>query len=297
MFIAARDLSGWVRQHAWVLFLATVAAFPQLHYSAHGPPADLFLLPGLAVALFLVLPLWAATVHDTYVGPAGDGARPGNPPDRLALVASAIGMALAIAPTLVWAYAPGGTKQLKADPTMLVVGAGLGLGCVLFACVRGGMDLRAWGLGAGDHRWWRRPVGILLGLTLVCIPIVAWLFPEFVSFYPRYKAARAGSVSALVAYQVAMGLYMFSWEYLFRGFMLFGLARWTGPIAAILIQAYPFFLLHEGKPEPEFAISWFGGLLMGWLCWRAGCMWPSFLLHWVLYATMEVSAFTLRAMH
>lgn len=289
MVDAARDLWAWVREHAWVLFLATVAAYPQLHYAAHGPPADLFVLPGLAVALFLVLPLWAAVVYDGYAP-----SRPG--PDRVSAIAATIGMAVALAPTLVWAYVPDGSKQLKADPTMLVAGDGIGVALVLVAWARGGVDLRAWGLGAGDFHWWKRPVGILLAMILVCIPIVAWMFPEFVAFYPRYKPARNGDVGALLAYQLAMGTYMFSWEYLFRGFMLFGLARWIGPIAAILAQCYPFFLLHDGKPEPEFAISWFGGLLMGWLCWRAGCMWPSFLLHWVLYATMEISAFTLRGL-
>ena len=72
------------------------------------------------------------------------------------------------------------------------------------------------------------------------------------------------------------------------------LVRGLGPVAAIIIQAYPFFLLHQHKPEPEMISSWFGGILMGWLCWRAKSAWPSFLLHWVLYTTMEVTAFIAR---
>ena len=52
--------------------------------------------------------------------------------------------------------------------------------------------------------------------------------------------------------------------------------------------------VHDNKPEPEMISSWFGGILMGWLCWRAKSCWPSFLLHWIMYATMEVSAFVLR---
>lgn len=277
---AARDLYAWVLEHAGPLFLTTVAAYPMLHYSAHGPPADLQILPSLAVSLFLVVPLWGAVVHDAR--------------DRLAQGLAALGVAAAMAPALVWAYAPGGREALKADPTLMVVGTFCGLALVLGGMGRGASFAR-WGLGLGNFRWWRGPVGLLLILILTLIPVVAWLFPDFAQFYPRYKPARGGDVVALIQYQIAMGIYMFAWEYLFRGFMLFGLTRTMSPLAVILIQGFPFYLLHDGKPEPEFAISWFGGILMGWLCWRAGCMWPSFLLHWVLYTTMEVSAFVLRS--
>lgn len=279
MFTAARELREWVHEHRWALFLTTIAAYAQQHYDLYGPPAHLLVLPGLAVVTFLVFPLWGAVVHDSR--------------DRVALLVSAVGAALAMAPALVWAYADGGREALKADPDFLVVGGALGLALVLFSAVRGGVSLSAWGLGKGDFAWWSRPVGVLLVLILVCIPIVAWIFPEFVAFYPRYKPGRT-ALLPLVQYQIAMALYMFCWEFFFRGYMLFGLARSIGPFAAILVQCYPFFILHHQKPEPEMASSWFGGLLMGWLCWRAGCMWPSFLLHSVLYTTMEVTAYVYR---
>lgn len=279
MIDAVRELWEWTRQHAGVLFLATVAAYAQQHYDLHGPPAHLQVLPSLAVATFLVLPLWAAILYDTR--------------DRLAMALATLGMGMGMAPALVWGYAPNGEKMLKADATMLVAGATLGLVAVVVAAARGRVSLADWGLGFGDVRWWSRPVGILLAMILVGIPIVAWIFPEFVAFYPRYKPGRT-DVVPLLQYQVAMGIYMFCWEFLFRGFMLFGLARFVGPFASILIQCYPFFILHHNKPEPEMASSWFGGLLVGWLCWRSKSMWPSFLLHWIMYSTMEITAFVLR---
>lgn len=279
MIETVRELWAWTRQHAWMLFLATVAAYSQLHYDLYGPPAHLIILPSLALIVFLVLPTWAAVVHDSS--------------DLGAMGLAGIGVASAMAPALIWAYHPAGKAWLKDDSTALAVGAVLGVVLVVAAMARGKVPWSAWGLGLGDVRWWSRPVGILLVAILVCIPIVVWMFPEFAEFYPRYKPART-SVVALVEYELAMGIYMFCWEYYYRGFMLFGLGRTLGPVAAIVVQAYPFFLLHQHKPEPEMISSWFGGILMGWLCWRAKSAWPSFLLHWVLYTTMEVTAFIAR---
>ena len=48
MIETVRELWGWTRQHAWMLFLATVAAYSQLHYDLYGPPAHLIILPALS---------------------------------------------------------------------------------------------------------------------------------------------------------------------------------------------------------------------------------------------------------
>jgi membrane protease YdiL (CAAX protease family) len=47
-------------------------------------------------------------------------------------------------------------------------------------------------------------------------------------------------------------LYMVAWEFLFRGYMLFGLERSIGK-NAIFVQTIPFVLLHLGKPFLETA--------------------------------------------
>lgn len=282
MLEATRELWDWVKQHSGALFLATAAAYAQQHYDLHGPPAHLQVLPALAVATFMILPLWAAILHDTR--------------DSLAMAIASAGLAIGMAPALYWGYIPDAEKILKADARPLVLGATIGLSLLIAAAARGRVPLADWGLSLGDVRWWGRPVGLLLALIFVGIPLVAWFFPEFVAFYPRYKPGRT-DVVPLLQYQISMAIYMFSWEFLFRGFMLFGLARTIGPFAAILVQCYPFFILHHQKPEPEMASSWFGGILVGWLCWRSKSMWPSFLLHWIMYSTMEITAFVLRRIH
>ncbi|HHO53110.1 MAG TPA: CPBP family intramembrane metalloprotease [Deltaproteobacteria bacterium] len=296
MLNAARDLWQWTVEHRWLLFLTTVAAFGHLHYDQHGPPAKLLILPSLAVIIFLVVPWAAALIHDVR--------------DKQAVSVAILGGLIALAPAMFWAHGntliavspegmwgsgPSARRILADDPMPLVVGALVGLGLILLASWKGKLDLHAWGLGLGDVRWWSRPVFILLALIAIGIPLTAWLFPEFVSYYPRYVPARVRpDVVALLQYQLAMGIYMFCWEFFFRGFMLFGLMRYMGPAPAILMQAYPFFLLHDAKPEPELISSWFGGIGVGWLAWRSRSCWPSFLLHWIMYMTMELSAFVLR---
>jgi len=210
-------------------------------------------------------------------------------------VLSAIAAAVAMAPALYWSYGGKGSKAaLKAEPEALLLGAGLGLALVFASMGRGKVSPTTWGLGLGEIRWWGKPVFGLVALILVAMPVVCWAFPEFAEFYPRYKPGRTDFV-ALLQYQLAMGVYMFCWEFFFRGFMLFGVERHLGAMPAILLQASPFFLLHANKPEPELISSWFGGILMGWLCLKARCMWPSFLLHWVLYSSMEVNSFLVRS--
>jgi membrane protease YdiL (CAAX protease family) len=274
-----RDFWELLKTHREVLFVTTVASYSHLHYALYGPPAHLLVLPSLAVAVFLVFPLWGSVMLDSQ--------------RHVARVIATIAALCAMGPALQWGYVAGASKALKADASPLVWGCVAGVTLITVAMVWGRVSWKDWGLTLGDVKWWGKPVGALLLVIMIGIPTAVWLFPEFAEFYPRYKPGRT-DVVALLQYQVAMGVYMFCWEFFFRGFMLFGVARTLGAMPAILIQASPFFLLHEGKPQPELISSWFGGILMGWLCLKARSIWPSFLLHWVLYSSMEISSFVAR---
>ena len=76
-------------------------------------------------------------------------------------------------------------------------------------------------------------------------------------------------------------LEIFGWEYLFRGWILFGYARKYGP-DALWIQAVPFAVAHLGKPEVETLSTIFGGFAFGWVAWRTGSFIYSFLIHWFI---------------
>ena len=81
------------------------------------------------------------------------------------------------------------------------------------------------------------------------------------------------------------------WEFLWRGFFLFGLARVIGPGPAIFIQAIPFALLHLGKPEIETLTTIFGGAGFGFIAWRTqSCLYPMIIHYAILVMTNLVAS-------
>ncbi|HVF24952.1 MAG TPA: CPBP family intramembrane glutamic endopeptidase [Anaerolineales bacterium] len=74
---------------------------------------------------------------------------------------------------------------------------------------------------------------------------------------------------------------LIGWEFLFRGWILFGYARTFGP-ESLWLQAVPFALMHNGKPEVETLSTIFGGFAFGWVAYRTkSFVWP-FLIHWFI---------------
>jgi len=67
-------------------------------------------------------------------------------------------------------------------------------------------------------------------------------------------------------------------EFLYRGFLLFGLKEKFGE-ASILIQTIPFVLMHLGKPEIETISTIITGILFGYVCLRGKSYWPAFFIH------------------
>jgi uncharacterized protein len=74
---------------------------------------------------------------------------------------------------------------------------------------------------------------------------------------------------------------LIGWEFLFRGWILFGYARRFGP-ESLWLQAVPFALMHNGKPEVETLSTIFGGFAFGWVAYRTkSFIWP-FFIHWFI---------------
>jgi membrane protease YdiL (CAAX protease family) len=72
--------------------------------------------------------------------------------------------------------------------------------------------------------------------------------------------------------------YLFAWEFLFRGFLLFGLKEKLKE-SSILIQMVPFVLVHFGKPEIETISTILTGIYFGYVAYRGNSYWPAFIIH------------------
>lgn len=97
---------------------------------------------------------------------------------------------------------------------------------------------RDYGFRIGNWKW-------AMILTPACLAVMGLILygsskvPEFRSYYYRYAIDWSGLL-------LDTALYMFAWEFLFRGCMLFGLEKSIGE-SAILVQLIPFCAASSGE--------------------------------------------------
>lgn len=157
----------------------------------------------------------------------------------------------------------------------------------LFAQTLRPVELKNQALNAWNYGWkfsdWKKQLRLSLGLAAVMLP--------FLYFASRDTAVRSGygvwfpsaGGSALLVNLALLAVYLFCWEWFFRGFLLFGLAQgWTWPVA-IAVQAAMFGFAHAGKPQPEMMGAFAGGALLGFIAWREKSFLTAFLTHYWIH--------------
>jgi membrane protease YdiL (CAAX protease family) len=148
-------------------------------------------------------------------------------------------------------------------------------------------DPRRFGLSLGD--WKKGAILTALGIVFMAV-VIAGLgrMEEFRSYY-SLSSFRFSQQREMVEFALRQLVYMFSWEFIFRGFMLFGLRERLGPLA-VWIQAIPFAIMHVGKPELETLSTIFGGAAFGYIDLESRSILPSVIIHWAIYVMMVVAA-------
>ena len=119
--------------------------------------------------------------------------------------------------------------------------------------------------------------------------IVVWFASaskQFAATYPQGGPKLKDDMVLFILFELCVGLYMLGWEFLWRGYMLFGLKEKFG-YYAIFIQMIPFFILHKGKPEIELFASIFAGIILGFQALRARSFIYCWLLHWGVMISID----------
>jgi Type II CAAX prenyl endopeptidase Rce1-like len=166
-------------------------------------------------------------------------------------------------------------------------------------------NLSEYGLGLPTAG--RRKLAFLtfLGLTLISIPafLVATHDPGMRATYPFYRPF--SSVGLFALYELTYLPFFIAIEFIFRGYILFGLAnlrphelRRRGSAVgvpeafyfgkyAVLIQMLSYTAWHLGKPLPELWGTLIWGLAAGVLAYTVRSIWPVVASHWLLNVLLD----------
>lgn len=152
-----------------------------------------------------------------------------------------------------------------------------------------GQPLPRLGLTIGDWQW--GSFFVLAGLTVMAgLSFWAAKQPDFCAYY--YPLAAQYREAPLI-FWLSLLAYMTGWEFLFRGFLLFGLGgmpkraelipndlrSWT----AIGFSTLLFGLSHWGKPLPELVGSFIAGIVLCLIARRTSSCLAPIILHTLVF--------------
>ena len=140
---------------------------------------------------------------------------------------------------------------------------------ILVILFTGKKPLREYGFQLGD---WKAGLTITAVSILIMAPILWFITKSDSAMIDYYSSHYSSSLIGLVF------LDLIGWEFLFRGWILFGYAEEFGD-NALWLQAVPFAIAHIGKPEVETLSTIFGGFLFGLIAWKTKSFLYPFLIH------------------
>ncbi len=146
--------------------------------------------------------------------------------------------------------------------------------------------LSEFGFSLGDMKFGLITSAVFFAFMFVTVWIVSASL-EFTIAYPQGGAELKSNMQLLFFYEFCILIYMLGWEFLWRGYMLFGLKEKLG-YYTIFIQMIPFFILHKGKPEIELFASIIAGIILGIQALRSKSFVYSWILHWLVMVSIDV---------
>lgn len=133
---------------------------------------------------------------------------------------------------------------------------------------------KAFGFGLGNIKTGLLWILVIGGLSILTTFLASQYLPEIKSFY----MLRTFNLE----FVILTIIYMVSWEFLLRGFLLFGLLQKYDYLASNIIQTFIFFLAHIGKPGIELYSTLATGLLFGHIAYKSKSFWPMAIIHSII---------------
>jgi len=158
--------------------------------------------------------------------------------------------------------------------------------------------IRRTGMGALADYGWRQPrprrEAAWLAVGIPAVLIVSWFSADkadFRNFYPLFGKEfplSGANILLVILLEICYLLYYIGWEFLYRGFALFGLKRAWGLVPAMLFQAAVSGLMHLHKPTDELIASFPAGVLFGIVVLHCRSLRPVIICHWLLGASLDL---------
>ncbi|MDO1445415.1 CPBP family intramembrane metalloprotease [Rhodocytophaga aerolata] len=135
-------------------------------------------------------------------------------------------------------------------------------------------------------------------MLLIMAPLIAAASfgPDFQEDYPSYPDTLAHKYIGVpkwitvLLFELVYGWDFVATEWIFRGFLVIGMASVMGHRAVLpMVVTYAF--LHYGKPLGETIGSVFGGYILGVIALRTGSIWGGIAIHLGVAWLMEIAAF------
>jgi membrane protease YdiL (CAAX protease family) len=145
--------------------------------------------------------------------------------------------------------------------------------------------VRSYGLSFGYGRlpfFFITPVLIMTFLTMFC-------FSRKKNIYLRYPEVEGAFISRIyfIISSLTYVLYLFGYECLFRGFLLFGLRKSLGDLPSVLVSMGFVTLTHMGTNFAVIIGAMVSGFIFPYIALLSGSLWPVLLLHVTIGVGMD----------
>lgn len=153
--------------------------------------------------------------------------------------------------------------------------------------------LRDYGLGLGKVRQGLTLCGVFYALYIPCFAVLM-LNDSFRQHYAGVVGRYAGWPEFARSEVVHVFVLMAAGEFLFRGFLLFGVKKHFGPCAALFLPLIPYVYGHQGKAEIEALGSFPVGLALAYLAIKTDSIWYGVILHATIALAFNAFIFALQ---